>query len=66
MIISKTLNDMEYVSIPQAVGTVTSSPLFSLPFSQGLELCGPHRRSAPLLPRTLRRIPQAVGAVATR
>ena len=45
------------VSIPQAVSTVTSSPLFSLPFSQGLEMCGPHRRFAPLLPRTLRRIP---------
>ena len=28
-------------------------------------MCGPHRRFAPLLPRTLRRIPQAVGAVAT-
>ena len=26
---------------------------------------GPHRRFAPLLPRTLRRIPQAVGTVAT-
>ena len=65
MIISKTLNDMEYVSIPQAVGTVTSSPLFSLPFSQGLEMCGPHRRFTPLLPRTLRRIPQAVSTVAT-
>ena len=54
------------VSIPQAVSTVTSSPLFSPPFSQGLEMCGPHRRFAPLLPRTLRRIPQAVGAVATK
>ena len=54
------------VSIPQAVSTVTSSPLFSLPFSQGLEMCGPHRRFAPLLPRTLRRIPQAVSTVATR
>ena len=53
------------VSIPQAVSTVTSSPLFSLPFGQGLEMCGPHRRFAPLLPRTLRRIPQAVGTVAT-
>ncbi len=51
--------------IPQAVGAVTSLPLFSLPFSQGLEMCGPHRRFAPLLPRTLRRIPQAVGTVAT-
>ena len=51
--------------IPQAVSTVTSSPLFSLPFSQGLEMCGPHRRFAPLLPRTLRRIPQAVSTVAT-
>ena len=51
--------------IPQAVSTVTSSPLFSLPFSQGLEMCGPHRRFTPLLPRTLRRIPQAVGTVAT-
>ena len=54
-----------HVSIPQAVSTVTSSPLFSLPFGQGLEMCGPHRRFAPLLPRTLRLIPQAVGAVAT-
>ena len=51
--------------IPQAVSTVTSSPLFSLPFSQGLEMCGPHRRFAPLLSRTLRRIPQAVSTVAT-
>ena len=54
------------VSIPQAVSAVTSSPLFSLPFGQGLEMCGPHRRFAPLLPRTLRRIPQEVSAVATR
>ena len=53
------------VSIPQAVSTVASSPLFSLPFGQGLEMCGPHRRFAPLLPRTLRRIPQAVSTVAT-
>ena len=53
------------VSIPQAVSTVTPSFSFSLPFSQGLEMCGPHRRFAPLLPRTLRRIPQAVGTVAT-
>ena len=53
------------VSIPQAVGTINLSPLFSLPSGQGLELCGPHRRFAPLLPRTLRRIPQAVSAVAT-
>ena len=29
-------------------------------------MCGPHRRFAPLLPRTLRRIPQAVSTVATR
>ena len=28
-------------------------------------MCGPHRRFAPLLPRTLRRIPQAVGVFAT-
>ena len=28
-------------------------------------MCGPHRRFAPLLPHTLRRIPQAVGVVAT-
>ena len=34
-------------------------------FGQGLEMCGPHRRFAPLLPRTLRRIPQAVSTVAT-
>ena len=52
-----------YVSIPQAVSTVTPSFSFSLPFSQRLEMCGPHRRFAPLLPRTLRRIPQAVGTV---
>ena len=51
--------------IPQAVGTVTSLPLFSPPFGQGLEMCGPHRHFVPLPPRTLRRIPQAVGAVAT-
>ena len=29
-------------------------------------MCRPHRRFAPLLPRTLRRIPQAVGTVATQ
>ena len=28
-------------------------------------MCGPHRRFATLLPRPLRRIPQAVDAVAT-
>ena len=28
-------------------------------------MCRPHRRFAPLLPRTLRRIPQAVSTVAT-
>ena len=28
-------------------------------------MCGPHRRVAPLLSRILRRIPQAVGTVAT-
>ena len=28
-------------------------------------MCGSHRRFAPLLPRTLRRIPQAVSTVAT-
>ena len=28
-------------------------------------MCGPHRRFAPLLSHTLRRIPQAVGVVAT-
>ena len=52
--------------IPQAVSTVTSLPLFSPPFGQGLEMCGPHRRFTPLLPRTLRHIPQAVGTVATQ
>ena len=26
-------------------------------------MCGPHRRFAPLLPRTLRRILQAVGTI---
>jgi len=36
------------------VSAVTLSPLFSLPFGQGLEMCGP-----------LRHIPQAVGTVAT-
>ena len=44
------------------VSTITLSPLFSLPFGQGLEMCGPHRRSSA---GTLRRIPQAVSAVAT-
>ena len=44
------------------VSIVTLSPLFFLPFGQGLEMCGPHRRSSA---GTLRRIPQAVGAVAT-
>jgi len=28
-------------------------------------MCGPYRRFTPLLPRTLRRIPQAVSTVAT-
>ena len=51
--------------IPRAVSTITSLPLFSPPFSQGLEMCEPHRRFAPLLPHTLRRIPQAVSAVTT-
>ncbi len=50
--------------IPQAVGTIASSPLFYILFVQVLEMCGPHRRVAPLLSRTLRRIPQAVGTVA--
>ena len=54
-----------FVSIPQAVGTVASSPLFYPRFAQVLEMCGPHRRFAPLLSHTLRRIPQAVGVVAT-
>ena len=27
-------------------------------------MCGPHRRFAPLLPHTLRRIPQTVGTIA--
>ena len=53
------------VSIPQAVGVVAWLPLFYLRFAQVLEMCGPHRRFAPLLSRTLRRIPQAVGVVAT-
>ena len=53
------------VSILQAVSTITLSPLFSLPFGQGLEMCGSHRHFVPLQSRTLRRIPQAVGAVAT-
>ena len=43
--------------IPQAVGTVASSPLFYPRFAQVLEMCGLHRRFAPLLSRTLRRIP---------
>ena len=29
-------------------------------------MCGPHRHFAPLLPHTLRRMPQAVGVIATR
>ena len=29
-------------------------------------MCGPHRRFAPLLSRTLRRIPQAVSTIATK
>ena len=53
------------VSIPQAVGTVILSPLFYPRFAQVLEMCGLHRRFAPLPSRTLRRIPQAVGVVAT-
>ena len=53
------------VPIPQAVSTIALSPLFSLPSGQGLEMCGPHRRFAPLLPRSLRRMPQAVSTVAT-
>ena len=53
------------VSIPQAVSAVASSPLFYLLFVQVLEMCGPHRRFAPLLSRTLRRIPQEVGIVTT-
>ena len=44
---------------------ISLSLLFYLRFAQALEMCGPHRRFAPLLSRTLRRIPQAVGAVAT-
>ena len=38
--------------------------MFSFSSSQGLEICGPHRRFAPLLLRTLRRIPQAVSTIA--
>ena len=41
------------------------SPLFYLLFVQVLEMCGPHCRFAPLLSRTLRRIPQMLGTVAT-
>ena len=52
--------------MPLVVSTVTLSPLFSIPFNQGVEMCGPHRRFAPLLPRTLRRIPQAIIAIATK
>ena len=48
------------------VSTVALSPLFSLSSGQGLEMCGPHRRFAPLLSRPLRRIPQTVGTVATK
>ena len=54
-----------FYRIQKEVSTVTLSPLFSLSFGQRLEMCGPHRRFAPLLSRTLRRIPQAVSAVAT-
>ena len=49
--------DQSSVSIPQAVATIDSSPLFYLRFAQALEMCGPHRRFAPLLSHTLRRIP---------
>ena len=45
------------VSIPQAVSAVTSSPLFYLLCVQVLAMCGPHRHFAPLLSRTLQRIP---------
>ena len=49
----------------QEVGTFTLSFSFSPSFSQGLEMCGLHRRFAPLLSRPLRRIPQAIGTVTT-
>ena len=51
------------VSIPRAVGTVAYHLCFT--FAQVLAMCGPHRRFAPLLTHILRRIPQAVGVVAT-
>lgn len=54
-----------FCRIQKEVSTITLSPLFSLPFGQGLEMCGSHRRFASLLSRTFRRIPQAVSAVAT-
>lgn len=54
-----------FYRIQKEVSTVTLSPLFSLSFGQRLEMCGPHRRFAPLLSRTLRRIPQAVSTVTT-
>ena len=48
---------IKIVSIPQAVGTVSSSSSCYLRFAQVLEMRGPHRRFAPLLSYTLRRIP---------
>ena len=54
------------VSIPQAVDSIALSASFYLLFVQVLETGGPHRRFTPLLPHTLRRIPQAVGTVATK
>ena len=45
------------VSIPQAVVAITLSSSFYRLFVQVLEMCGPHRRFAPLLPRTLLSIP---------
>ena len=51
-------NGMLVVSINTVNGRLNPlSPSFYLHFVQVLEMCGPHRRFAPLLSRTLRRIP---------
>ena len=65
MLEGKEPEDFWIVSILQAVGTFTLFFSFSPLFGQRLEMCAPHRRLPPPLPRTLRRIPQAVSTVAT-
>ena len=62
----KETSGVKIVSIPWTVKTVALSPLFYLHFVPVLAMCGPHRRFAPLLPHTLRRIPYTVRTVATK